>query len=793
MFEFFTLRRKILVALIALSTIPLAVSLFIVTQLAERQTDEDFSRRLNAVATLVQRGAAGAEQEKANYIQLLATNPQVGSAIRYATLLGPTRQLEDQFTHMHRLFNFDLLDIRNSEGELIMRLPADAPAPADDQPHPALQSSIQGAPLQQLSLFENRLAIVAAAPVSYEGGVIGHLTSVTYIDNHFLQETFGNHLAALNGAKLAFFNRQGIVAATDDALVKLPLAAIGAEPRELAIAGVSHAAASRTIGVAGHSFLLALDRSVAIAAAGQFKHFLLLLLATASLVAIPVGLAVSRGIVRPIVHIGNSLQELAAGEGDLRLELPARHRDEIGALATGFNRFLGSLRQTVHNLRAVSGELTDVTESIRSSSRQVNQGAEQQSRAIEESFLAMQGIEETVSGIAESTGVLLDSAESSSSATLELGATVEQIASQMEKLFSVIDEVTCSINEMAAASQQVAENAEILSSSTEITASSVLEMDAAIKEVEENASQTSRLAEEAAEDALQGKKAVDATIEGIGAICDVVDRATGVIRKLGEDSQSIGKILTVIDEIADQTNLLALNAAIIAAQAGEHGKGFSVVAREIRQLAERTAVSTREIAGIIASLQGGAQEAVAAMAAGSARVNQEVGRSKTAGAALEKIRQSTLKATEQVRGIVIATQEQAKGSTQITASVNQVSTMLGQIAVAIRQQTDGGRNLAQAAEIMKDIAAQGKVSTTEQAKGSRMINGSMEQVRTMIERIDAATRALNQRSAEVVAAVASLRPVAEENAARTAEFDQVVLILAEQTRKLEDEVGAYKS
>ena len=320
----------------------------------------------------------------------------------------------------------------------------------------------------------------------------------------------------------------------------------------------------------------------------------------------------------------------------------------------------------------------------------------------------------------------------------------------------------------------------------------MLQMDASIKEIEENAEQTSRLSSEATEDAKQGMLAVEETIRGIESIRQTVDRASGAIMELGNQSSAIGKILTVIDEVADQTSLLALNAAIIAAQAGEHGRGFAVVADEIRELAERTAVSTREISTIISNLQHGTQEAVLAMKDGSDRVHEEVRRSQSAGAALEKIRASTTKAMEQVNSIVRATGEQARGSRQVTDSMNQVAAMLEQIATAINQQTSGTRQLAESAEMMRDIAAHGKQSTSEQAKGSRQINQSMEQIRSLIGRIEEATHELSERSRQVVGAVGSVHKVAENNASRTAELDYVVDTLARLTEALEQEVGAFK-
>lgn len=792
MFNLTSLRWKILFALVGLSVVPMVIALLILLNSVSSQFDRTLEQRADELAGFVRNTIAYSENEAGNYVRLTSQTPDLVNSIYFASSPEEMLDIGTVIENAQQVFHFDLLQVLNAEGELLRSSVHSDHQGLEVEPlkdHVVVQSALANLGAKGIDQIAGHPAIVTISPITFHNNPIGYLLGAVFLDDDYAKKIKG-----IAGSDLAFYSRSGKITSSLDELRGLGAEDYqGRESWSATLAETPYSIHHFTLNGEGEGMILALDRSEMVAARQQTRNLFLAILLGVGALALVVGIGISRSIVRPLSAVVGSLKEMAEGAGDLTSRLEVQSKDEVGALAGNFNQFLGRLQEMVRRLQVVRVDLGGAAQRIRGSAGQVNEGVNHSSRSIEECHTAIQGIEQTLGGIAESTGTLVTAVEESSSATLELGSTIEEIAEQMENLFATVDEVSSSINEMSVSSQQIMENVEILSSSTEVTASSITEMDAAIKEIEENAEMTNRLSEAAANDSQLGKEAVDSTIQGIGAIREMVDGASRVIRDLGHQSNAIGKILSVIDDVADQTSLLALNAAIIAAQAGEHGKGFAVVADEIRELAERTAVSTREIGGIIGNLQGGVKEAVKAMDASSERVHQEVARSQVAGEALEKIRNSTLKATDQVRGIVRATQEQARGSQQITGSINQISSMLGQIASAIKQQTAGAQQLAHAAESMRAIASHGKLSTSEQAKGSRQINTSMENISLMIERIDEATREQTSRVRQVLEAVASLRDVGENNALRAAELNQVVESLTRQTAALDEEVGAFKA
>ncbi len=246
-----------------------------------------------------------------------------------------------------------------------------------------------------------------------------------------------------------------------------------------------------------------------------------------------------------------------------------------------------------------AAELTSISGTINESSQKVVDTARIQADSVNNTSAAISQINTSVKGVARGVDSLSLSASESSSSILEMAASVEEVAQNVETLSHSVEDVSSSITQMAASIKQIGNGVVSLLDVATSTASSVMEMDSTIKQVERNAMETAAISDEVRKDAETGKEAVEATIEGIDEIKRSSRITYEVIDTLSGRANDIGAILSVIDEVAEQTNLLALNAAIIAAQAGEHGKGFAVVADEIKELAERTSSSTREIALVI--------------------------------------------------------------------------------------------------------------------------------------------------------------------------------------------------
>jgi methyl-accepting chemotaxis protein len=230
-------------------------------------------------------------------------------------------------------------------------------------------------------------------------------------------------------------------------------------------------------------------------------------------------------------------------------------------------------------------------------------------------------------------------------------------------------------------------------------ASAVEEMSQTILENSKNASATAETAKRSKDSAEAGGAVVQETVKGMERIAKVVRTSAETVKALGRSSDQIGEITGVIDDIADQTNLLALNAAIEAARAGEQGRGFAVVADEVRKLAERTTKATKEIAGMIKQIQNETSGAVRSMEEGTHEVDTGIGLADEAGSSLREIVETSQRVTDMVLQIAAASAEQSAAAEQISKNVESISCVTAQTATGTQQ-------VAQAAEDLNRLTTQ---------------------------------------------------------------------------------------
>ena len=293
----------------------------------------------------------------------------------------------------------------------------------------------------------------------------------------------------------------------------------------------------------------------------------------------------------------------------------------------------------------------------------------------------------------------------------KVSTSAEQVAASSQHLTASADQTAQTANQVSCSISDVAQGAEMQLTAIDETAHIVQQMSDSIQQIATNASSVALKSAQASETATEGGKTVAKAVNQMAQIKQTVNSSTQVVIALGEHSNEIGKIVGTISGIASQTNLLALNAAIEAARAGEHGRGFAVVADEVRKLAEQSQEAAKKIAILIGQIQGDTDNAVVAMKEGNNEVNVGTELVDAAGEAFQNIAAHVIVVTDQVKEITTAIQGMSIGSQQIVSSVEKIDLLSRKasfeaqsVSAATQEQSATMEEIASSSQILAKMA-----------------------------------------------------------------------------------------
>lgn len=700
------LRSKLLVIILLTGLVPVFFAVLIANKMVadslDKRQQELFEANIKAAMETI-------EQAKCNGLLLakqLHNNPLVIEGIISGDRNKVLRALKENYTDANTEIKVDALYITDHNNKVFARLHSPQKFGDDKSQVAVFGKTLQdGKPYKDWAIGKTGIEVLGAVPILNGQQKVG----VIAVGQHANQDMVDAINRVVQGEVALYWNDTVVATNTEEIKVGEKIETKEIIEKVLTRGETHQFIREDTHGMENVAFIPLKDMNNAVVGAVSIKkdrtqlvtdqkviqNSLLAIGLVMTIFGVVVAVLFARRIAAPIQQMALAGEAIAKGDLTVKINISDRN-DEVGTLSKSFNQMLSTISELI---------------------KQISRSAER---------------------VVNTSGELTVNARNTMVESDEVGQALNMLAGSNELQAKRITEAGSTIEQLTKAIEQIATGAQEQAHNVHSGSMMVGQM---VNRLEEVAVDTGTIAQatlQASEAAQKGGDIVRQTISGMENIKNTVKVSGERIVQLGEQSKAIGEIIQVIDDIAEQTNLLALNAAIEAARAGEHGKGFAVVADEVRKLAERSGKATKEIANLITSIQNETEQAVMAMDTGISEVEKGSAFAQRAGQALDEILTTIEKANEQMQGISNAIRDISEDSVQVVNVINNVASITEENSAATEEMSAGssevGRVIVELTEMAAEtVAVNQKVeaSANKMSDSASVISKSVESLSLM--------------------------------------------------------------